>query len=145
MTEDLYAKHREALASAALACSDRRYHSLFPETPDRHRGGAAAAAAGKAAFTTALGRPFELAQPGTLGRLTGEVSPYTQQPLGIDYPRADPDALYEAAARAMPRWAAADPALRVGVCMEIVDRLYTSPRSSACCPRASRSSGPTTG
>ena len=131
MTEDLYAKHREALASAALACSDRRYHSLFPETPDRHRGGAAAAAAGKAAFTAALGRPFELAQPGTLGRLMGEVSPYTQQPLGIDYPRADPDALYEAAARAMPRWAAADPALRVGVCMEIVDRLYDAVFESA--------------
>ena len=42
---------------------------MFPETPDRHRGGAAVAAAGKAAFTAALGRPFELAQPGTLGLL----------------------------------------------------------------------------
>lgn len=47
-----------------------------------------------------------------------------QQSLGIDYPRADPDALFTAGARAMTTWAAATIKTRLGVCMEIVDRLY---------------------
>lgn len=124
MNSDFFAKHEHALAAAARACRDRSYFSLFPETPDRHRGGEAAAAAGKEAFRRMLGHSFVLEQPGTIGRLAGEVSPYTQEPLGIDYPRADPDVLFEAARRALPRWAAADPEVRLGVCLEIVDRLY---------------------
>lgn len=128
MTQDLYAKHGSSLADAARACRERGYFSLFPETPDRHRGGEVAAQTGRAAFEAALGRPFHIDQPGSIGRLgseaLGEVSPYTLEPLGIDYPRADPDALYAAAARAMPSWAQATPETRLGVCMEIVDRLY---------------------
>lgn len=119
-----YAKHESALRDARRACLERSYFTLFSETPDRHRGGAAAAEAGTAAFRTQLGRPFELDQPGTVGRIGGEVSPYTQAPLGIDYPRADPDALFAAARAAMGEWAAAPPRARLGVCMEIVDRLY---------------------
>ncbi|MFM7625986.1 MAG: aldehyde dehydrogenase family protein, partial [Gammaproteobacteria bacterium] len=128
MTQDLHAKHEASLAAAARACRERSYFSLFPETPDRHRGGEAAAQTGRAAFEAALGRAFDLDQPGSVGRLgseaLGEVSPYTLEPLGIDYPRADPDALYAAAERAMPPWAQATPEMRLGVCMEIVDRLY---------------------
>ncbi|MFM7627260.1 MAG: hypothetical protein ACKO7G_12540, partial [Gammaproteobacteria bacterium] len=60
-------------------------------------------------------RASDLDQPGSIGRLgseaLGEVSPYTLEPLGIDYPRADPDALYAAAQRAMPSWAQATPGL----------------------------------
>ena len=123
---DLYEKHAASLRAAGLACRERSYFTLFPETPDRHRGGAAAAEAGIAAFRTQLGRAFELDQPGTVGRICGEVSPYTLEPLGIDYPRADIDALYAAARSAMPAWAAATPQARLGVCMEIVDRLYES-------------------
>jgi len=120
----LYEKHEAALREARRACLERSYFTLFPETPDRHRGGAAAAEAGAAAFRAQLGRSFDLDQPGTLGRLAGEVSPYTQSALGIDYPRADPDALFAAARAAMGPWAAASPHARLGVCMEIVDRLY---------------------
>ncbi len=117
-------RHEAALRDARRACLERSYFTLFPETPDRHRGGAAAAAAGAAAFRAQLGRPFELDQPGTIARLSGEISPYTQAPLGIDYPRADPDALFAAARDAMGPWAAASPRARLGTCMEIVDRLY---------------------
>ena len=80
--------------------------------------------AGAAAFRAQLGHRFELDQPGTIGRLGAEVSPYTLEPLGIDYPRADVDALFTAARLAMSPWAAATPQARLGVCMEIVDRLY---------------------
>jgi len=119
-----YEQHEPALRQARRACLERSYFSLFPETPDRHRGGAAAADAGAAAFRAQLGRTFDLRQPGTVGRLSGEVSPYTQAPLGIDYPRADPDLLFAAAEAAMGAWAAAGPQARLGACMEIVDRLY---------------------
>ena len=120
----LFDRHRDALERARAACLARGQFTLFPETPDRHPGGAAAAEAGAAAFRAQLGRAFALDQPGTIGRLAGEVSPYTREPLGVDYPRADPDALFAAARAAMPAWANAAPVARVGVCMEIVDRLY---------------------
>ena len=120
----LFDRHRDALERARAACLGRGYFTLFPETPDRHPGGAAAAESGAAAFRAQLGRAFELEQPGTIGRLAGEVSPYTCEPLGIDYPQVDPDALFTAARAAMPAWAAAPPQARLGVCMEIVDRLY---------------------
>lgn len=117
-------RHEASLGAARRACQSRGYFSLFAETPDRHPGGAAAAEAGRAAFAAQLGQRFVLEQPGTITRLTGEVSPYTQEPLGIDYPRADPDVLFDAARAAMVRWAAAPPRARLGVCMEIVDRLH---------------------
>ena len=120
----LFEKHEAALLAAATACRVRGYFTLFPETPDRHRGGAAAKEAGLAAFRSQLGRSFELDQPGAIDRCGSEISPYTLEPLGIDYPRADADTLFAAARDAMPTWAGATPRERLGVCMEIVDRLY---------------------
>ena len=121
---ELYERHAAALAGAVTACRERGYFTLFPETPDRHRRGEAAPAAGLASFRAQLGNAFELDQPGTLDRVAGEVSPYTQEPLGVDYPRADVDALFRAAEAAMSGWARVTPRARLGVCMEIVDRLY---------------------
>jgi phenylacetic acid degradation protein paaN len=120
----LFEKHEASLLAAGQACRQRGYFTLFPETPDRHRGGAAAAEAGLASYRAQLGRGFAMEQPGTIGRIAGEVSPYTLEPLGIDYPQADPDALFAAARAAMGSWAAASPQARLGVCMEIIDRLY---------------------
>jgi phenylacetic acid degradation protein paaN len=120
----LFDRHEAALRAARQACRERGWFSLFQETPERHPGGAAAGEAAQAAFRAQLGRPFGLDQPGTVDRVGGEVSPYTGEPLGIDYPRGDLDALFEAARAAMPAWAAASPRARLGVCMEIVDRLY---------------------
>jgi phenylacetic acid degradation protein paaN len=128
---ELFDQHAPALQSATAACRERSYFTLFPETPDRHRGGTAAAEAGSAAFRAQLGRSFDLDQPGTVNRVAGEVSPYTLEPLGIDYPRADIDALFAAARCAMPAWAAAPAQARLGVCMEIVDRLYENVFESA--------------
>jgi phenylacetic acid degradation protein paaN len=120
----MYERHAARLAAARQACLARSAFSLFPETPDRHPGGEDARLAAKTAYAGLLGRPFELDQPGERDRVAGEVSPYTCDPLGIDYPRADLDALFDAARAAMPAWAAAPAEARLGVCMEIVDRLY---------------------
>lgn len=120
----LFDKHRATFERAREACRERHAWSPFPEMPSLYPDTAAAQARGRAAFQGQLGRAFTLEQPGRLGELGEEVSPYTQEPLGITYPRADIEALFEAAERAMPRWAAAEARTRIGVLMEGVDRLY---------------------
>lgn len=120
----LFDQHRDLLARATHACASREYFSPFPETPDRYPDSAAALERGESAYRALLGRPFELDQPGEIGRLGAEVSPYTAQPLGITYPRADVDVLYAAARAAMPGWAELPPQGRVGVCLEIVQALF---------------------
>jgi len=120
----LFEQHRELLQRATAACASREYFSPFPETPDRYPDSAAALARGAAEFQAQLGRPFTLEQPGATGRLGDELSPYSGVPLGIDYPRADVDVLFQAARDAMPAWADAGPEARVGVCLEIVQALY---------------------
>ena len=53
-----------------------------------------------------------------------EVSPYTQEALGIRYPQADIDTLFNAAETAMQKWADAPFETRIGVLMELIDTLY---------------------
>lgn len=120
----LYDKHLATFERARQACRERHCWSPFPEMPNKVPDAAAAQARALAAFREQLGRPFVLEQSGTVGQLGEEVSPYTQEPLGITYPRADVDTLFAAAERAMPRWAAAGTRERIGVLMEVVDRLF---------------------
>ncbi len=122
----LYATHRAVFERAAEACRTRECWSPFPEMPQKVPDAAAAQAAGRAAFQAQLGRPFDLAQPGWLAQDAGaeEISPYTQRPLGIRYPRSDVDALFDAAGQALPRWAEAGIETRIGTLMEVLDRLY---------------------
>lgn len=126
-----YERHAGSLAAARRACLERSCFSLFAETPDGHPGGADAQRTGIVAMRAQLGRSFELAQPGTLDRIGEEVSPYTGEALGVDYPRADPDVLFASARAAMTDWADASPQARLGVCMEIVDRLHARVFESA--------------
>lgn len=120
----LFDKHCATFERARVACRERHAWSPFPEMPNKYPDAASAQARGLAAFQAQLGRAFALEQPGRLGELGEEVSPYTQEPLGITYPRADIEALFEAAERAIPHWAAAAARTRIGVLMEAVDRLY---------------------
>jgi phenylacetic acid degradation protein paaN len=75
-------------------------------------------------FSSLLGRPFELDQPGQLGRVITESSPYGIH-LGISYPRCDPAAQVAAAARATAGWRAAGLHQRAGLATEILRRLNT--------------------
>lgn len=121
----LMTRHLALFERAREACRTRECWSPYPEMPDRYPEAESAKAAGLAAFEAhrAAGR-FGLDQPGTLDWVGEEVSPYTQAPLGLQYPRADPDALFAAARSAMPSWAEADPSTRLGVLLEVVDVLY---------------------
>ncbi|MEY4266651.1 MAG: hypothetical protein RIS90_1186 [Pseudomonadota bacterium] len=124
----LFEQHRARFERAQAACQQRDCWSPFPELPGKYPDAEAAQAKGLAAFQAHLGqdqpRFFELDQPGTVGALGEEISPYTQQPLGIRYPQADPDRLFEAAGRAMTDWARAPIDDRIGLLLEVVDTLY---------------------
>lgn len=124
----LFERHRARFQQAQVACVERNCWSPFPELPGKYPDAANAQAAGLAAFQAHLGgaRPgrFALEQPGITGALGAEVSPYTQQALGIVYPQSDIDTLFDAAENAIPAWSDATVQERVGVLMEVVEVLY---------------------
>jgi hypothetical protein len=116
----LFERHAATLERALTAIGDRGYWSPHSESPKAY--GEGAMEAGKAAFDALLGKPFALEQPGTLGTVGREVSPFGM-PLGITYPRADVDALFAAVATAEREWRKAGPEAWVGVAMEVLQRI----------------------
>ncbi|MFB9239832.1 phenylacetic acid degradation protein PaaN [Plantactinospora siamensis] len=119
----LYAAHAETLNRALHAISERGYWSAYPESPSPRVYGETAAADGEAAFQAYLGADFPLDQPGTADRVATEASPFGVD-LAVRYPHAGPDELIAAATAALPAWRDAGPQARVGVCLEILDRLH---------------------
>uniref|UniRef100_UPI0033420F8A phenylacetic acid degradation protein PaaN n=1 Tax=Castellaniella defragrans TaxID=75697 RepID=UPI0033420F8A len=122
MPHSLLDKHRQTLDSALLAICTRGYWSPYAESPSPKAYGDAAPTDGRGAFEAHLGHPFELGQPGQSGWHDGETSPYGVT-LGVRYPICDPQALMAAALGAMPQWQAIGAEGRVGICLEILDRL----------------------
>ena len=120
----LVARHAGLIDDAIEAVRTRKAWSPFRDSPSTKIHGPDKPVAGKAAFEARLGKPFELDQPGVIGRAGEEVSPYTGEALGITYPVSDPDALAEAAGAAMAEWRKAGPELRAALCAEMALRLY---------------------
>ncbi|MCL4761042.1 MAG: phenylacetic acid degradation protein PaaN [Burkholderiales bacterium] len=125
MTHPLFDKHEATLERALQAIAERGYWSPYPESASPKVYGEGAAEAGRAAFEALRGKPFELDQAGTVGRTGRERSPYGFD-LGIDYPKADLDALFAGIAQAHARWRKAGPQAWVGVCLEILERINKS-------------------
>ena len=115
----LFEKHKQVLDAALAACSARHYWSPFIESPSRQLHPKDAHANGKAAFEALLQKPFSLDQPAEIGRTGHEVSPYTQRPLGIDYPKIDVDTAMQASTDARLSWQQVSPEERVGLCFEM--------------------------
>jgi phenylacetic acid degradation protein paaN len=118
----LFERHAALLERALTAIADRGYWSPYSESPSPKVYGEGAAEAGKAAFDALRDKPFALDQPGTVGTVGREVSPYGF-PLGIVYPKADLAALSVAIAAAEQGWSKAGPETWVGVCAEILHRI----------------------
>jgi len=125
VTHPLFEKHRATLERAVQAIAERGYWSPFPESPSPRIYGENAAEAGKQAFDALLNRRFPLMQPAIVGQAGGERSPYGF-PLGITYPRSDPDGLFAAIEQALPAWRRAGPQAWVGVSLEILTRINQS-------------------
>ncbi|MCZ7378110.1 phenylacetic acid degradation protein PaaN [Micromonospora sp. WMMC250] len=119
----LYERHADTLNRALTAITERGYWSAYPESPSPRVYGETAAADGKAAFEAYLGGDFPLDQPGAGGRVATETSPFGVE-LAVRYPHAGPGELVSAASAALPAWRDAGPQARVGVCLEILDRLH---------------------
>ena len=117
------AQHRPRLDRAVRACRERAYWSPFQESPSRRHWGETARADGEAAYRALLGRPFALDQPGEVAQVGTETSPWTGELLGVTYPRAEPSRLLDAAEVAWAPWRRATPAERVGICLEMLERL----------------------
>jgi phenylacetic acid degradation protein paaN len=118
----LFAQHRPLLQRAIAAVEAREYWSPFPDAPSKSIYGADAAAEGERAFQAVLNTSFELDQPGVTGSISTERSPFGFD-LGIEYPRSAPEALVDAAKRALPTWRDAGPEARAGVVLEILGRI----------------------
>lgn len=116
-----FAAHHAQLDRAVAACRARTYWSAFPEAASGKIYGETAKADGEAAFKALLDKPFELDQPSEK-RAGKEVSPYGVA-LGITYPTASADMLIAASHKAGASWAGASIEDRVGVCLEIVQRI----------------------
>lgn len=119
----LYERHADTLTRALTAITERGYWSAYPESPSPRVYGETAAADGKAAFEAYLGGDFPLDQPGAGVRVATETSPFGVE-LAVRYPHAGPGELVSAASAALPAWRDAGPQARVGVCLEILDRLH---------------------
>ncbi len=122
---DLYERHQATLQRALDAITSRKYWSPYAESPRAYP--EEAPAEGEASFQGRLGGRFELAgHPGDGYAAGDETSPFGVE-LGIRYPKASAGDLLDAAAAAMPAWAAATPQQRAGVCLEVLDRLARNP------------------
>lgn len=120
-----YAKHKERFELAQEACAKRHCWSPYPDMPDKYPDAATAKQTGNLAFDQHLTRgKFDIDQPGINQWIGEEVSPYTQQALGILYPQSHLDALFQAAEVAMTTWAQTPYEVRIGVLMEVIDTLY---------------------
>ncbi|WP_298163520.1 aldehyde dehydrogenase family protein [Brevundimonas sp.] len=120
----LVARHAPTLAAAIDAVQTRKSWSPYSDSPSTKIHGPDKPGAGKAAFEARLGTTFDLGQPGVFGTVGEEVSPFTQRPLNILYPKSDPEALVTAAVGAMGDWREADFELRIALCLEMAARLY---------------------
>ncbi|WP_310601147.1 phenylacetic acid degradation protein PaaN [Desulfobulbus sp.] len=122
MTHPLYEKHQATLDAAVAAIRGRGYWTPYPEMPSPRIYGETAVDDGKKAFENHLGKDFALTQPGQSGWTAPERSPYGIE-LNVRYPVCEPEALVMAAQQAMEGWRQIGAAGRVGVCLEILDRL----------------------
>ncbi len=113
-------KHQDTLDHALAAIANRTYWSPYPERPKAY--GEDAPAAGEAAFTARLGKPFQLDQPHDGHHAVDENSPYGIE-LGVTYPNSSVEALIGAATTAAVGWGRATPETRAGVLLEVLDRL----------------------
>lgn len=122
MPTPLFDKHQATLTAALDAIHTRGYWTPYPEMPSPRVYGETAHDDGKRAVEALFGQQFVLDQPGQQGWAAPERSPYGVE-LGVRYPVCAPQALVDAARAAQAGWQRLGAAGRVGVCLEMLERL----------------------
>ncbi len=118
----LFERHRETLEKGINASRTREYWTAYPESPSPRVYGEDASKNGEAAFKSYLNKDFELDQPGMVGTVGAEKSPYGFD-LGISYPKVDVTDLVGEVEAIRQDWATASIETRTGICLEILDRI----------------------
>lgn len=115
-------KNQTILENAIKANHDRTFFAQYPEHPKPY--GEEAPVKGLAAFNAQLNNKFtELLQNKT-GKYAGEeVSPYTQQPLGIVYPVYTVEELINSAGSAYLKWKGLSVASRANLLIEALEQI----------------------
>lgn len=119
----LFDTHRALLDGALAASAARAYWSPFPENASPKIYGETAQADGQAAVEALLGKDYPLQQPGEVGRIATEQSPYGVE-IGVRYPECSAQALIDAAQAAEPAWTALGVQGRTGVLLEALTRIH---------------------
>lgn len=119
-----YDAHRARLDAADEACRTRAAFSPFIESPKAALHPEGAKDRGQARFEATLGAQVRGTAPdGSPTFVAEEISPYTKEALGVSYARPEVGAIFDALARAWPAWRRARPEVRLGACLEALDRL----------------------
>jgi len=122
MSSELFDRHRAMLELVLRALATRDAFSAYAANPADYN--EILAAEGRTAFANYCNSYFYLDQPGPAERTGEESSPYGLT-MGIQYPKANLNAVLPAASRAKDAWSRESPDVRAGVCMEILHQLNT--------------------
>ncbi len=118
----LFSQHSAVLDRAVQALHDRTFFAHYPEAPSPDVYGADADAQGRARYEAMLGQRFTaLQQPDPTAWAGQEESPYTGQPLGIEYPYFEPATLIERARGAFDAWRKTSAQDRAALLIEALD------------------------
>jgi len=118
----LFQKHENTLNQAIEAIHQRGYWTPYKEQPSPKIYGENADEEGKKAVSSYFSTTFDLGQPGKVGVANSEKSPYGVA-MDISYPVCDISVLIDAAKKAQKPWQKIGAKGRVGVCLEILDRI----------------------
>lgn len=117
---DLFERHRSRLEAAVRAVAERGHWAAYEEHFKRYP--EADLKDAQAAFEAMLGKHFELQGPTSVAEAGSESSPYGMR-LGVTYDQYDLDDLMRRQQKALPAWRDLGAEGRVGVCIEILERL----------------------
>ena len=117
MSSELFQRHHAMLGLVLVALATRTGFAAYP--PNSVDYNEILEAKGKDAFANYCNSHFYLDQPGGGERLGEEVSPFAFA-LGIQYPKANLEAIFPAMSRAKEAWSRLDLETRAGICLEIL-------------------------
>lgn len=101
----LTTERKHLLEQAIAALYSRVYYTPYPEHPAPSVYGETADADGQSAFKASLGKPLDGLGQAAESWVGAEVSPFTQEPLGISYPATSVEKLIANSQQAAKSWA----------------------------------------
>ena len=120
---NLYDTHKQLLEKAIEALHERTFFAAYPEFPGAGVYGEDADKAGRGAYKSHLGKNFEELQQEADLWVSAEVSPYTQEDIGVSYPALSAERLIQNAENAFASWRKTSAEERAGILIESLERM----------------------